>query len=184
MKKLFLILALVSLTFFGCQQQDSPLEPAGSYNNGILSKKKTNTDTKIRSHYSKTYTINGKKGGRIREKHTWVDSTGNAIVMEATLTIPRGAFEGNLTFDIIFDLENLSVELYPSPYTFDKPVLLNLLFEGVDLTGTDLNNMDFKYKSSDGQVYSVVYESKIIESNYLEIVQAQLPHFSRYGWTR
>ncbi len=179
-----IIFALASLIFFGCQEQNSILEPSSSFNNEVLTKKKPNSNTDIRSHYSKTYTINGKKGGKIRESHSWVDSLGNSIVMEATLNIPRGAFEGTLTFDIIFDLENLSVELYPSPFTFNKPVFLNLLFEGIDLSESDLNNMDFKYKSPDGKVYSVSYETKVIEQNYLEIIQAQLPHFSRYGWTR
>lgn len=192
MKKLIIIIAAFAFILFGCQDENSLVEPSANFAVQNLTKGKPvknddltlNSNDDVRSHYAKTYTIDGKKGGRIRETHTWLDSSGNSVVMEAYLTIPRNAFEGKLTFDIIFDLENLSVELYPSPYTFDKPVLLDLLFEGVDLSGFDTSNMEFEYQSPDGTTYEVLYESKTIEANYLEVVQAQLPHFSRYGWTR
>ncbi len=50
------------------------------------------------------------------------------LKLDAVLTIPDNAYSRRLTFDIIFDLETLGVELYPSPFTFDKPVILDLKF--------------------------------------------------------
>ncbi len=200
MKKLILIFATISFLFFGCQDENSLVAPSVNYKPETLAKKnhksfsdffgslglKTSTDNGF-SIYSKSYTINGKKGGTITESNFfWVDKNGNRVTMSATLTIPKGAFDGKLTFDITFDLENLSVELSPSPFTFKKPVSLDLMFWGVDLTGIDPNTADFVYLSPDGSTQSVKYNSKKIYPalKYLEVKGAQLPHFSRYGWTR
>jgi len=200
MKKLFLILALVSLTFFGCQQQDSPLEPEINDNTETLAKRNDtgwdsffsslNLSTSFTkdgfSMYSKSYTIDGEKGGVIRESNYWVNYNGRRVNMSATLTIPAGAFEGKLTFDIIFDIENLAVELSPSPFTFDIPVELDLKFSNVDLSGVDPDNFDFVYLNPDGTTESVEYESITINKDwdYLYVKKAKLKHFSRYGWTR
>ncbi len=201
MKKLIIILTLASLTFFGCQEQNSPLEPEINDNTETLAK---NNNTGWDSFFSsfglessfdkdegfsmksKTYTISGDKGGTIVESYFWQPNGGDRVSMSAVLTIPAGAFEGTLTFDITFDLENLSVELTPSPFTFKKPVLLDLTFWGVDLTDIDRDNVDFVYFSKDGSSYPVKYsEIKVYPvTKYLSVEKAELPHFSRYGWTR
>jgi len=200
MKNLVMFFVVTSFIFFGCQDENSLLEPSIHYKAENLTKKDkngftdwfnsksltTSTDNGF-SIYSKSYTINGKKGGTITESNFfWVDSNGNRVSMSATLTIPKGAFKGNLTFDITFDLENLSVQLSPSPFTFNKPVSLDLMFWGVDLTGIDPNSAEFVYLSPDGITQSVQYSSKKIVPTlkYLEVKGAKLPHFSRYGWLR
>ncbi len=200
MKKLIVILTLASLTFFGCQEQDSPLEPEINDNAETLAKSNnTGFDSFFStldyntsfakdgfSIYSKSYTIDGAIGGVIRESNYWVNYNGRRVNMSATLDIPAGAFEGKLTFDIIFDIENLAVELSPSPFTFNIPVELDLRFSNVDLSDIDPDNFDFFYLNPDGTTEIVEYESISVNKdwNYLYVKNAKLKHFSRYGWTR
>jgi hypothetical protein len=104
--------------------------------------------------------------------------------MAAILTIPSGAFSGELTFDIIFDMENYTVELYPSPFTFDIPVLLDLRFTGANLLTSDSAVMEFDYLDGEEDTITYNYMKVDPDRGLLIIEGAQLPHFSRYGWVR
>lgn len=141
-----------------------------------------------KTQYSKILKINGEKGGKVYLGHkfaTTISGQSEKVKLYAELDIPCGAFSGDLTFEIIFDIENLAVELYPSPYTFDKPVLLNLEFKNVDLSGFDPSIFVFDYLDGTEPENLKVKSAKIdIENNRLLIKEAELHHFSRYGWTR
>lgn len=149
---------------------------------------KNNSKQDVKIKHSKTLTINGEKGGIVYLSHkfaTTISGQNKNTKLSAKLDIPCGAFSGELTFDIIFDIENLAVELYPSPYTFDKPVLLNLEFKNVDLSGFDPSIFVFDYLDGKEPENLKVKSAKIdIKNNKLSIKEAELHHFSRYGWTR
>lgn len=137
----------------------------------------------FKQKYSKNYTIEGKKGAKIFLIVEWKDENGKKIKLESKLTIPREAYTGELTFDMIFDLENFALELYPSPFTFDHPVKLDLKFENIDLSNIDVNNLNFTYLDGDEKMKykEVKYD---LEKGKLEVKGAELHHFSRYGWSR
>lgn len=157
----------------------------------LLSKNKNNSFelnivqpkvTKIK--YSQTLTINGDKGGKVYLMHKWKNDDGGISQLYAILDIPRDAFDGDLTFEIIFDLENYLVELYPSPYSFDKPVLLSLMFQHIDLSDLNVDNFAFQYL--DGENEDILYKNAFanLAQGTITIIGAELHHFSRYGWTR
>ncbi len=104
--------------------------------------------------------------------------------METELWIPQGAFKGTMTFDMIFDLENYAMELYPSPFTFDKPVELYMYWYGLDLSSYLGYDFDFNYLDGAGEEIKYDYSKIDIKNGTLVIEGAQLNHFSRYGWTR
>jgi hypothetical protein len=68
--------------------------------------------------------------------------------------------------------------------TFLKPVIYNLTIVGLDLSNVDPAKVKFVYMAPNGQYYTPVYERLYVEkqSGKLQIVNAQLPHFSRYGF--
>jgi len=134
--------------------------------------------------YSKNFTIDGEKGGHVSVKHRWIDSNGKQVWLETELWIPKGAFEGTMTFDMIFDLENYAMELYPSPFTFNKPVELYMFWYGLDLSDYLGYNFDFNYLDASGEEIKYDYSHIDIGNGNLVIEGAQLHHFSRYGWTR
>ena len=138
----------------------------------------------VKTKHSKILTINSEKGGKVYLKHKWKNENNELAKLTAVLDIPEGAFSGDLTFEIIFDLENYAVELYPSPYKFGKPLLLDLIFENVDLTNFDPNVFVFDYL--DGEQENIKYKSIDIrlDQGSVRVREAELNHFSRYGWTR
>ncbi|MCB9210895.1 MAG: hypothetical protein H6609_16130 [Ignavibacteriales bacterium] len=195
MKKIA-ILILASLLFMvGCQDDNSILEPtndvANSLNKGrvILSDGLRDSGIDISSDndklsiISKNFTVDGTNGDVLVVSETY-RKNGKIVSMSAKLTIPQNAFKGKLTFDMIFDFDNYSVQLYPTPFTFDKPVLLDLGFVGVDFSTLDAANLGFNYL--DGETESLKYSSMNINENLgiLKILEVEIPHFSRYGWTR
>ena len=139
----------------------------------------------IKTNVSKNLTINGDLGAIVYLSHKWKNANNKTCKLSAKLDIPIGAFSGDLTFEIIFDLNNYAVELYPSPFTFDKPVLLDLVFKNVDLSNIDPNAFVFDYLDGEEPVNLKVKSFDIdIKKNTLSIKDAELHHFSRYGWTR
>ena len=168
------------------------LEEDEANNNPTLNNRENTEHEKLRvkqidvkTKHSKILTINSDKGGKIYLYHKWKNDNDQNSKLKAVLDIPLGAFKGNLTFEIIFDVENYAVELYPSPYKFDKPLLLDLVFENVDLTDFDPNVFVFDYLDGDEPENLIVKSVDMdIKNNRLNIKEAELHHFSRYGWTR
>ncbi len=68
--------------------------------------------------------------------------------------------------------------------TWAKPVIYNLTIMGVDLSNVDPSNVSFVYMAPDGKYYKAKYQSIYVEkqSGKLQIIDAQLPHFSRWGF--
>jgi hypothetical protein len=196
MKKL-LSLVILSLFFaIGCQENDGILESSNNAEDYSLNKSRPilgTTSEKLAFNYdateksfsiiSKNFTVDGAKGDALIISETYLKD-GKLISMSAKLTIPQGAFKGFLTFDMVFDFDNYSIGLYPTPYTFDKPVILDLTFLGVDFTNIDPAKFVFNYL--DGEKEKLNYNSLNINDKFklLKITGVEIPHFSRYGWTR
>lgn len=199
MKKIASLIVLSLFFVIGCQENNSILEPTDNETQFALSKSrpilvtdsntlKTVTDsddvTSVKTKYSKTFTVDGQKGGKLSVSYSWINANNQKVNLSASLVVPRNAFEGSLTFDMIFDLENYGVELYPSPFTFKVPVSLNLLYSGIDLTGIDPNTFKFDYLDGEPAILKYDYINVDVNNKLLEVSGAQIPHFSRYGWTR
>ncbi|MBK7106367.1 MAG: hypothetical protein IPH62_13895 [Ignavibacteriae bacterium] len=173
MKKKFLVISVLLLIAFGCQESNSVLEPTNQENASALSK--------ISSTYtSNTYVIDGSNGGTIKVAHSWKNENGKNSKLKAVLNIPKNAFEGTKEFSMVFNLDKNSVSLYPSPTTFDKPLLFSLKLKNVNVLYDDL---DFKYLDGNEEV---AYEENIVDTKLgnLEVKKAQIPHFSDWGWSR
>ena len=137
-----------------------------------------------KTKYSQNFTINGSVGGNIGVKHEWINENGERVRLVSYLRIPAGAFEGDLTFDMIFDVENNSMELYPSPFSFDLPVDFSMYWYGLDLEGFDNSEFEFGYLDGEGEEIICKRKYADVSSGTLVVQSAQLHHFSRYGWTR
>ena len=135
------------------------------------------------SFFKKTYKVDGKKGAMLYFNEPFTNEKGEFGILNAWLNIPSGAFDGELEFEVIFYLDCYSMELYPSPFTFKKPLSLTLFFYNVDLSPND-RLLDFAYVEGRGE--DVEYRMKKVdyENGNIFVWDAQLHHFSRYGWTR
>ena len=203
MKKVVLTIMAALFIIVGCQENNSPLEPTNdSIDASVLNKGRVILDrnldddddlrllddfsdeTNYKVKYTDNFTVDGKKGARLSIKHSWKDEFGSPISLTAELIIPRNAFEGVENFDMIFDLENFSMELYPSPFEFDIPVEFSMYFYGLDLSEYVGYDLDFNYL--DGEEEELEYYHKDVDFNNGNLVVwgAKLHHFSRYGWVR
>lgn len=190
MKIKLLFLSLLTISFFACGDDNSIVNPTLNLRNSAFSK--FNGDTTIvtvdttffKQKISQSLTVNGDKGGKIFIKHLFKNKRNKLLKLDAVLTIPDSAYNGDLTFDIIFDLETLGVELYPSPFKFDKPVILDLKFMNADLKEFELKEFNFDYLDGDSEHLTFDNIKFDFEKGLLEITGVQIPHFSRYGWTR
>ncbi|MCB9209770.1 MAG: hypothetical protein H6609_10360 [Ignavibacteriales bacterium] len=205
MKNTAILILLSIFLVIGCNEESSILEPSNEVSDGFLPKGRPilnldydylrydslaaeNGDVddfegllEFKAKYTKNYTVDGDKGAVLFARHSWRTKDGQKVKLTAKLTIPKGAFQGELNFDMIFDLENYGMELYPSPYTFDNPVYLDLSLGNIDLP-QDMN-VDFTYLDGKEQMNYDKVEFDI-KKGTLKVKGAELHHFSRYGWTR
>ncbi len=72
-----------------------------------------------------------------------------------------------------------------SPHgSFRRPVIYNLTIQGIDLSNIDPATVRFVYMADNGKYYTAdcdnIYINK--EDGRIQVVNARLPHFSRYGF--
>ena len=185
MKRLNTLLLVIGLFVAGCSVNESLNGPelASSQKESIkLPAKAANSIEKI-STFNKE--INGVEGGRINFGFDYESVDGSTVSVSGKLTIPANAFQYTTNITIIVDSDEAVVDFYPSPVTFDIPLVLNLTFEGLDLSNINASNTDFFYVNNSASNYELVSSSlKLVdqENGKLVVTEALLPHFSRYGF--
>jgi len=186
MKNLLTILLLsVGLFLVGCSNDSSLVGPTGTditnqsvqtQGDSFIGLPVTSLDKskKVKKE------INGDKGGTIEIE----GELKNGIEFEAKLVIPKGAFEGTKKITVKFDKKEAAFDFGPNNTTFDKPLLLTAKINGLNLKNIDPNDVQFGYIDKQGNLIPIVYdEMKVdVEEGELAVYNAQLNHFSRYGW--
>ena len=84
-------------------------------------------------------------------------------------------------------LEDVNGTITYSPsMNFNVPAILDLDYRGIDLTGINPDSIDFVYHNPNGNFDSAEYdEIRVnVEDGRLELKDAKIPHFSRYGYSR
>jgi hypothetical protein len=194
MKKLLTLVLLIGTLFVGCQDEESLVEP--ETDNGIsnslnkfsyLDSKSnfnfTDSDFKTLGNILSDYNIVlGYTGGNVSFNYDGP----NGFHAEGELIIPEDAYFGFKKFSIEFDPDNYTAHFYPSPTTFNKPLILNMKFSGLDLSEINKKEIKFYYMGENGELEKVKCEKLVVrkKKGILKIVGAELHHFSRYGWTR
>ncbi|MGE5437844.1 MAG: hypothetical protein ACM3O3_11495 [Syntrophothermus sp.] len=177
---LVIIIAIITSFFTSCSY-DNSVEPQekGEKKTWILVPDNQTLSSEIGLLTEKS--INGETGGTIEISH----SIGKVQIV-GNLYIPENAFSGNLNFKIEIDRQYTFQDFYPSPYTFQQPLKLDLVYLNIDLKGIDPSKIDFYYMKDAQNFIKVNYDYiKIdVEKGILAVVGAELPHFSRFGWAK
>ena len=128
-------------------------------------------------------TINGNTGGSIAIVGSFDDGQ---IQVNGTLTVPAGAYTGDQTITVLMEGQYAVLDFGPSPFTFDKPLLFTMEISGVDLKGINPHDIVFVYIADDGSVTPIALGTTASNKNkgILSVYDAQIPHFSRYGWAK
>ena len=129
--------------------------------------------------------IDGSIGGEIILSKFYISAGGKVIAILADLTVPAGAFEGNKTITVTVDNDYAAVHFYPS-MTFAKPLKLTQSFTGLDLSNYHTGTIDFVFIDDNGVVETIRDNGVQINlpQGFVRVLNAKLPHFSRYAWTR
>ena len=189
MKTLITIFAILLLFTFGCTDQTGITSPDNSTSNNediSLGKKHSHTivnDEDDLDQYTVSKTINGNSGGYISLGNQSSALDGQGVY--AFLYFPAGSFNGTKTITMTINPEDLSGTFEPS-MEFNTPVLFSALFTGVNLNGSNGSSYYFAYESPNGQQTVIQNSFLFVNQNHgvLGILNAQIPHFSRYAFLR
>ena len=212
MKKLAILILSALFLITGCQDDNSILEPNNNYASDELNKRRRETTTDdydqdtntSESDYSSSsnepdwLTIPSSGLEMVTSKmvngseETLLDLNTNIqggifgnIQINATLRFLRGAFEGSRYVTMSINSDYGTASFSPSG-EFDIPAIYNSTIMGLDLSGINPDEIEFVYMGTDGKYYSIDVQNILVEpqSGKLQVINAKIPHFSRYGWTR
>ena len=129
--------------------------------------------------------IDGIIGGVLTINFEYYVTELNVIKINASLIFLPGSFDGSKEISMVMDNTIGTISFYPH-MVFDIPAQLNLVYTGINLSEVNTNSIDFIFQNDDGLTEQVNYDAiKVLpEVGYLELINASLEHFSRYGWTR
>jgi hypothetical protein len=190
MYKYLVILVVLALFVIGCTDESNMIAPVDNTvsNNEVVSnpnwislppaenqalKKDITVGKMIEGDDESLLEINtGYAGGPFG----WISITANA-------RFQRYSFEGEKYVTMSINDDFGAATFTPSG-EFDKPVIYNLTIQGIDLSNVDPSTVTFVYMAPDGNYYKAKYQSIYVEkqSGKLQIINAELPHFSRWGF--
>ena len=127
--------------------------------------------------------IDGQDGGEIVFNYEYQTKAGNTISIWAKLKIEAGAFNGVKEIWMIVNNETGAISFYPH-IVFNAPVEFNVTYTGIDLSGINPNAVDYLFQNYDGSTEQIDYQQIIVNiaEGKLELIKADLLHFSRYGF--
>ena len=185
MRNLIIFTTLLTLIVFGCNQDPEITSPSSSSTNSSIEKQwitlSDNGGLSIEETFTKTKkNASGDRGWNITFDHTF----SSGIRVMGDLECPENAYDGRLTFSFTLNDNETVIDFDPSPFSFDIPVEYTIIYEGLDLTGVNPEDVDFYYVSPSGELVKAEYDrlEVNIATGRLFVLDAKLPHFSRYGF--
>jgi len=182
MKLITSALFLTLLFILGCDQITEINAPQERIVNKQLIKLPENVGLGVESQ---TYTqdINGANGGEFQRTFSYQNSSGGTVYQFGDLDFFPGAFTGTKNISMTFNTGGAAMELGP-PTQFQARVDYTYKITGIDLTGVNPNTLEFVYIDANGNMYAVDYDYVTMDAStgMLKVVNAILPHFSRYGF--
>ena len=184
MKKLLTFLLLSALAFFGCNQESEITSPVNTGPSTQLKLIQLPQPSSGLTLETQTYTqwIDGANGGEFQKWYSYQSTTGT-VTQFADLDFLPGAFSNWKNISMTFNTGGAAMEFGP-PMQFQAVVEYTYKITGIDLTGVNPNTLDFVYIDANGNMYSVEYDYVQMDqtNGMLKVVNAVLPHFSRYGF--
>ena len=185
MKKLLSIAAVLMVLFVGCSKDVNINSPIENQTKEEFVSRTSSEGLNVNAQYTVSKVIDGSKGGSLFYGDFTQTQSGNTAHVYASCYFPAGSFSGVKTITMTLDTKTCTGTFSPG-MVFSKPVSFSALFTGVDLKYFDPTSYSFVYYAPNG-VKTVVTSSFLYmdkERGVLGILNAQLPHFSRYGFIR
>ena len=189
MRKLSYAAALLLLSLVGCMQESNLTEPVNGiektpWKSIILLPAKSYLSTE--DVFTSSQQISGATGGEIHMIKNYQAMDGHTVSIDCKLTVPSSSLSFGDSRDITMQIsDEAGVEFFPS-MTFDQPVVLNLTISGLNLDGVNPNDVSFYYVDPNGSLAPTVNDGVTVDlaTGTLKVINAQLPHFSRWAYAR
>ena len=181
MKIILTTLLLFAFFFLGCA--DTPISPVKNDDHAYqFIKLPKKSGMSVETIFSVIETINGEVGGTIWLNESYVAADGHTVYIDIKLKVKPDSFTGNVDFTITADDEFAAVQFSPA-MVFNKPVELDMKFEGIDLNFT-AGDYDFVFIDDDGNIEVVTFNAIHVKESQgkISVIKAKLHHFSRYGF--
>ncbi|MBK7227454.1 MAG: hypothetical protein IPH97_00965 [Ignavibacteriales bacterium] len=184
MKKFATLMLMVFALLFGCSPDANVTSPDDSAKPTaqLIKLPAMKSGLSIEALLTRSKYINGTYGGTFAETFEF-QSVSGVVSIVSQLVFPANSFSGGKTIEQKFDTETASLEFGPA-MQFNVPVLYTLTVSGLDLTGINPETLNFVYVAQDGSITGVVHEgiTMNVATGTLKVTNAQLNHFSRYGF--
>ncbi len=186
LKKILITIALMIPFMIGCSDSIVNPDPTTQVNNNQKSwiSLPKNPGMTVENDYSASKVINGDIGGNVQLNINYVTKSAVNVIISAEITVPEGAYSGDKNITMIINSTNGTATFYPSPETFNKPLVFNLRVSGVNINGVDPETIDYVYLAPDGSFAPIEYQNMMVNGGILILKNALIPHFSIYGWCR
>jgi hypothetical protein len=129
--------------------------------------------------------INGELGGEVIFDTTYAGGPHDSLKIYTSIVFPPNSFEGekNITMTI---QNNQAILIFEPSMIFNIPAVLNVTFDGLDLSEVNPSTVNFVYLNDDGSTKHVNRKDlKVVKGEgRIELQEAVIPHFSRLGFTR
>jgi len=178
MKKYISIIVLLSLLVVGCSEQASINAPVEKSTNKVKWLTISNQGMSVEGTKTWSKFVNGANGAVF----SGTKSLSTKVSAYVEIWVPGGAFTGTKTISATLNSATLYADFAPTPMTFNTPIYYTVEYFGVNLTGINPANVDFYYIDGSGNMVKAPYAEIYVENGWLCVVDAQLPHFSRYGF--
>ncbi len=192
MKKLTLSLALIFIIFFGCREELNITEPVESVG---IENQQTNEPNwlklgipegaKLTKKTFASQLIDGAVGGTITVDTEYAGGDFGQIAIWAQLTFHPGSFDGVVEITMNIDDEYLYTDFGPH-MVFNQLAEYSVIYTGVNTTGLVEDSLRVAFLAPDGSYeFMETDEIDIDHTNgTVQLLETQIPHFSRYGLTR
>ena len=184
--KYLLTLSLASLLFFiGCDQGSdltSPVDDIKSENANWISLP-TIEGMHIERSFTVSKRINGNLGGSLSMYESYSGGPFGTVTIDAELVFEKGAYPGTKKISMTNDNDGCVATFGPS-LQFNDIVTYTVTYTGIDLSNIDPNNVKFAYIASNGDLQYAQHEGITVNvsTGTIQVINALIPHFSRYGF--
>ena len=200
MKKLLILAVVATLSFWGCSENSNLTGPTDAQSNQSFLK--INTDNvselsveaksaleleistvlnKIQNEDFIVETIDGKKGGKINFELLSEDGNFTSV---GVLKFRGNSFDGEEDISIAIDptIDAAALDLGPETIELNKSAKLTVAYIGLAVAQGD--ELFFKYIADDGTLDDVKHSGIIVGDGWALVKNAQIKHFSRFGFTK
>lgn len=128
--------------------------------------------------------IDGASGGAVEIFFEYDDVVNDKkYSIYAKVEFSVNAFDGSREIRMELDNEKGIITFYPH-MSFNVPAKFKAEYKGFDLSGIDPNSVDFLFQTYGGELEHIEYDKLVVdvESGIIDLDDAYLTHFSRYGF--